>query len=50
MNVWIMLAVIVSGRALDATVLDKFLERVTRPPRRPWNWRRCAGCIRCVSV
>ncbi len=40
MDVWIMLAVIVSGAALYALVLYKVIERVTRPPRRRWNWRR----------
>ena len=39
-EVWIMLAMIVSAAALYATVLDKFVERVTRPSPRPWNWRR----------
>ena len=26
--------------AVYATVLYKVIERITRPARRPWNWRR----------
>jgi hypothetical protein len=40
MGMLTIIVVIAAIAVTGITVSYKIIERITRPPRRPWNWRR----------